>query len=157
MSDLNARFNSTNLTLQDFKNIAENNNANAEVRIKKSDGKLSTSPLGFIARNIGQNHKNSNNQVTLAFWSVLIHDDKYRDIKSNLKRVMSSMNKSGEIKSGGSLTPAKINAAIKMADDMLEKFQKPKRYAETAIQNALQLKVISQDQAESFKNFAEQK
>ena len=44
MSDLNARFNSTNLTLQDFKNIAENNNANAEVRIKKSDGKLSTSP-----------------------------------------------------------------------------------------------------------------
>lgn len=157
MSDLNARFNSTNLTLQDFKNIAENNNANAEVRIKKSDGKLSTSPLGFIARNIGQTHKNSNNQVTLAFWSVLIHDDKYRDIKSNLKRVMSSMNKSGEIKSGGSLTPAKINAAIKMADDMLEKFQKPKQSAETALQNALQLKVISQDQAESFKNFAEQK
>ncbi|MDY6466821.1 MAG: hypothetical protein SPK65_09525, partial [Succinivibrio dextrinosolvens] len=73
MSDLNARFNSTNLTLQDFKNIAENNNANAEVRVKKSDGKLSTSPLGFIARNIGQTHKNSNNQVTLAFWSILIH------------------------------------------------------------------------------------
>lgn len=60
MSDLNARLNSTNLTLQDFKNIAEHSKADAEVRIKKSDGKLSTTPLGFIARNIGLTHKESN-------------------------------------------------------------------------------------------------
>lgn len=136
MSDFNAKFNSTNLTLQDFKNIAEHSKADAEVRIKKSDGKLSTSPLGFISRNIGLGHQNSNNQATLAFWTVLINDDKYKDISNNLRRTMRAMQANGTIKAGNALTPAKITQAIKAADDLLKAHNKAKTTAENFILNA---------------------
>lgn len=155
MSDFNAKFNSTNLTLQDFKNIAEQSKADAEVRIKKSDGKLSTTPLGFISRNIGLGHKNSNNQATLAFWTVLIHDDKYKDISNNLRRTMRAMQANGTIKAGSALTPAKITQAIKTADDLLQAHNKAKTTAENFILNAEKNHVVDPKQTNALKNFAE--
>ena len=155
MSDLNARLNSTNLTLQDFKNIAEHSKADAEVRIKKSDGKLSTTPLGFIARNIGLTHKESNNQATLAFWTVLINSDKYRDVSDSLRHVMNTKFQNGSIKAGKALTPAKINEAIKIADNLLSVHQKTKAATENIVSKAKDFGLVPQSQVQALKNFAE--
>ena len=148
MSDINARLNSTNLTLQDFKNIAENSSSNAEIRIKKSDGKLSNTPLGFIARNIGFTHSESNNRVTLAFWSTLINDPKYADVSNNIRKTFTKL-----VKHGSALTPSKINDAIKMADKMLDANKKAQAVTDKAVQNALKNKLVSDDQIETFKKF----
>lgn len=150
MSDINARLNSTNLTLQDFKNIAENSSNNAEIRIKKSDGRLSNTPLGFIARNIGFTHSESNNRVTLAFWSTLINDPKYADVSNNIRKTFTKL-----VKHGSALTPSKINDAIKMADKMLDANNKSQAVTDKVVQNALKNKLVSDDQIETFKKFTQ--
>lgn len=150
MSDINSRLNSTNLTLQDFKNIAQNSRSDAEIRIKQSDGKLSNSPLGFIARNIGFKHSESNNRVTLAFWSTLINDPKYADVSSNLRKTFKNL-----VKHGSALTPSKINDAIKMADNMLNANQKAQVVTDKAIENAVKYKLVTDQQLETFKRFTQ--
>lgn len=150
MSDIHARLNSHNLTLDDFKRIASESQDKAEIRIRKSDGTLSNTPLGFISRNIGFSHSQSNNEVTLAFWSALITNDKYASVSNNLRRTLTTM-----VKNGAALTPSKINEAIKLADNLLNAHNKAKAVTEKAVENALKNKVITQSQVESFKKFSQ--
>uniref|UniRef100_UPI00386A6C0E hypothetical protein n=1 Tax=Succinivibrio sp. TaxID=2053619 RepID=UPI00386A6C0E len=150
MSDIHARLNSHNLTLDDFKRIASESQDKAEIRIRKSDGTLSNTPLGFISRNIGFSHSQSNNEVTLAFWSALITNDKYASVSNNLRRTLTTM-----VKNGAALTPSKINEAIKLADNLLNAHNKAKSVTEKAVENALKNKVITQSQVESFKKFSQ--
>lgn len=150
MSDIHARLNSHNLTLDDFKRIASESQDKAEIRIRKSDGTLSNTPLGFISRNIGFAHSQSNNEVTLAFWSALISNEKYASVSSNLRGTLASM-----VKHGTALTPSKINEAIKLADNLLNAHNKAKAVTEKAVENALKNKVITSAQVESFKKFSQ--
>ena len=107
----------TTYTLQQFQDLANQSNDNAELRIKKSNQQLSNTPLGFIARNFGKTQTLSNIQANQAFLRTLSNDPRYQCIAQQLRLTLPHT-----LIQTATLTPAKVRAAVGMAETMLRDF-----------------------------------
>ena len=144
LGEVNVGRNLDSYTLNEFKTLADNSQDNQELRIRKSNQELSNTPLGFIARNFGSTHANSNARVTEAFKHALQSDPKYRTINVRLAGVLST-----QMPANQPLTAAKVKSAIGMADRMLQ-----------AQENSIALRdmaedfqLVSSDKLDAFKGF----
>ena len=104
-------------TLQQFQDLASQSNDNAELRIKKSNQQLSNTPLGFIARNFGKTQTLSNIQANQAFLRTLSNDPRYQCIGQQLRLTLPHT-----MVQTAALTPAKVRAAVGIAENMLRDF-----------------------------------
>ncbi len=124
--------NGHNFSLNDFVTLANNTqDQNKELRIRKSNGQLSNSGLGSIAKHFGSTHKNSNISVNRAFIYSLKHDPKYSCIADKIGGLFTE--KSLE----KALTPNKVKATISTADNILKKYETASSLADQAAQSGM--------------------
>jgi uncharacterized protein YrzB (UPF0473 family) len=104
-----------NYTLNQFTELAEKSADNQELRIRKSNQELSNTPLGFISRNVGSTHAQSNTAVTEAFKHAIQSDPRYAGIAEKLAATLDTSLPPNE-----PLTPAKVKQAVNTANQMLK-------------------------------------
>lgn len=104
-----------NYTLNQFTELAEKSADNQELRIRKSNQELSNTPLGFISRNVGSTHAQSNTAVTEAFKHAIQNDPKYAGIAEKLAATLDTSLPPNE-----PLTPAKVKQAVNTANQMVK-------------------------------------
>ena len=102
-------------TLNQFTELAAKSNDNQELRIRKSNHELSNTPLGFISRNVGSTHAQSNTAVTNAFKAAIQSDPRYAGIAEKLAATLQTSLPDNE-----PLTPAKVKQAVNTANQMLK-------------------------------------
>ncbi|HBZ58858.1 MAG TPA: hypothetical protein DEO49_06900 [Sutterella sp.] len=102
-------------TLNQFTELAAKSNDNQELRIRKSNHELSNTPLGFISRNVGSTHAQSNTAVTNAFKAAIQSDPRYAGLADKLAATLDTSLPPNE-----PLTPAKVKQAVNTANQMLK-------------------------------------
>ncbi|MCR5083874.1 MAG: hypothetical protein K6A65_00025, partial [Succinivibrionaceae bacterium] len=106
--------NSRSFTLDDFQRLAAQSEDQQELRLRKHGGDLTNTPLGFISRNFGDTHAQSNRAANQAFLRALGQDPRYQEIARTL---IPSLERG--LPQQEALTPARIKEALGIADRML--------------------------------------
>ena len=140
MSQVNTR----NYTLDNFLDLAARSDNNAELRIRKSNQELSNTPLGFISRNFGSTHANSNIQANHAFMRALTSDPRYVVIANQLRATLAP-----SMITSNALTPAKITSAMNVAENMAATYQEGLDVA----QKMNEFKIFPESLNQEFANF----
>ena len=135
-----------NYTLNQFTELAAKSNDNQELRIRKSNQELSNTPLGFISRNVGSTHAQSNTAVTEAFKHAIQNDPRYAGLADKLAATLDTSLPPNE-----PLTPAKVKQAVNTANQML----KANLQANSAARMLSACDVIPKSLEGEFKSFVE--
>ena len=131
-----------NYTLQQFQNLANNSADNQELRIRQSNQDLSSTPLGFFARIF--KHSSSNIEANQAFIRTISQDQRYQDISAKLARTLRTTMPENQ-----PLTAAKVKAAVRTAEQMLETRQNALNAASKMVAN----KLIPENMQKEFARF----